>query len=166
MSDVNPIELLVFELNGHNFAVPLALVEEVVPSNVITRIPNSPPFLLGLSAVRGKVMGVIDASRRYGLHHASNAYFMVCYVRGNITAVTIDRPLLAGALCLRELDAFELELARSQSGVDVKFIKGGYEILEKFDDTDATRSTGMRCLSVDPDLFVSAEMASRVGEAA
>jgi purine-binding chemotaxis protein CheW len=141
------LELLVFEVSGHHFAVQLAAVEEVVPSSPITAIPNSPPFLLGLSAVRGKIMGVIDASRRYGLGPGLSAYFMVCNVRGNPTAISIDRAVLAGALLLRDLD-------------------GGYEILELVDESGATQSTGMRCLYVDSDLFVSAEMASRVGEAA
>ncbi|MGZ3653045.1 MAG: chemotaxis protein CheW [Bdellovibrionota bacterium] len=165
MSAASSKELLVFEVAGHNFAVPLADVEEVVPSNSITKIPNSPHFLLGLSAVRGKVMGVIDAGLRYGLGTALNSYFMVCRVRGNLTAITIDRALFAGELIVRELASDELELARSLSGVDTKFVKGGFEILEKIDDTGATRSTGTRCVCIDPNLFVSAEMASRVGEA-
>jgi chemotaxis signal transduction protein len=160
------LELLVFEVSGHHFAVALASVEEVVTSSPITPIPNSPPFLLGLSAVRGKVMGVIDAARRYGLGPGLSAYFMVCNVRGNATAISIDRPVLAGALLLRDLDATELELTRSASGIDGKFVRGGYEILELADESGATQSTGVRCLYVDSDLFVSAEMASRVGEAA
>jgi chemotaxis signal transduction protein len=166
MSQESPPELLVFEVSGLNFSVPLAVVEEVVPSNAITRIPNSPPFLLGLSAVRGKVMGVIDAARRYGLPKSLNSYFMVCHVRGNLTAVTIDRPIYAGALELRALDDVELDLLRSRSKVDPKFVTGGYEVLEKVDESGLTRATGVTCLCVDPDLFVSAEMASRVGEAA
>lgn len=159
-------ELLVFEISGYNFSIPLSIVDEVVPANVVTRVPASPPFLLGLSAVRGKVMGVIDAALRYGLPSGLKSYFMVCQVRGNITAITIDRPVLAGALQIRELDQFELELLRSQSRVDAKFINGGFEVLELIDETGATRSTGLHCLCVNPDLFVSAEMASRVGEAA
>lgn len=166
MSDATSLELLVFEVSGHHFAVPLGVVEEVVPSSAVTAIPNSPPFLLGLAAVRGKVMGVIDASRRYGLGNGLGAYFLVCLVRGNVTAISIDRPVLAGLLKLRELDSSELELTRSISGVDMKFVRSGYEILELIDESGAIQSTGIRCVCVDPDLFVSAEMASRVGEAA
>lgn len=62
-------EMLVFELGGEEFSLPLHLVEEVVSSTVITPIPNSPPFLLGLSAVRGKIMGVIDAGKQIGRAH-------------------------------------------------------------------------------------------------
>ena len=166
MSQTKPSELLVFEVSGHNFCVHLASVEEVVPANLITHIPNSPPFLLGLSAVRGKVMGVIDSSRRYGLKGSLRSYFMVCHVRGNLTAVTIDRAVFAGVLQTRELSAPELEPLRSACNLDPKFLKGGFEIFEVVDEAGTTRPSGVRCLAVDPDLFVSAEMASRVGEAA
>ncbi len=159
-------ELLIFEVSGINFALPLSVVEEVVPSNSVTAIPSSPPFLLGLSAVRGKVMGVIDAAHRYGIRAGLNAYFVVCQVRGNSTAITIDRAIVAGAVYTRDLDAAGTELLQKKSTVNRKFIKGAFELLEKVDDLGATRPTGLLCLEVHPDLFVSAEMASRVGEAA
>jgi len=38
-------------------------------------------------------------------------------------------------------------------------------VLEAADEGGAVRPTGLLCISVDPDLFVSAEMASRLGEA-
>lgn len=163
---MSPAEQLVFEVAGHHFAVPLAIVEEVVPASTITTIPNSPRFLLGLAAVRGRVMGVIDCALRYGLTPQLNSFFMVCSVRGNATAVTIDRPITAGRIERRVLDQPEAELLRSASKVDPKFIKGAYELLEVVDEAGQTRATGTCFLEVDPDLFVSAEMASRVGEAA
>ena len=163
---MNSAEQLVFEVAGRHFSLPLAVVEEVVPSSTITRIPNSPRFLLGLAAVRGRVMGVIDCALRYGFQPELNSFFLVCSVRGNVTAVTIDRALTAGRIERRPLDEAETELLRSASKVDPKFIKGAYELLEVIDEAGQTRPTGTRFFEVDPDLFVSAEMASRVGEAA
>lgn len=158
-------EILVFELGGEEFSVPLQLVEEVVPANIITPIPNSPPFLLGLSAIRGKIMGVIDAGKRYGIAPTLNSHFMVCRVRGNLTAITIDRPLLAGNLPVRELNANEIEVILKKVGVDKKFIAGGYELMEIIEGQSAAQPTGRFFLQIQADLFVSAEMASRVGEA-
>lgn len=158
-------ELLVFELGGEEFAVKLELVEEVVPANKITPIPNSPDFLLGLSAVRGKIMGVIDAGRRYGIAPTLNSHFMVCKVRGNLTAITIDRPLLAGNLPLRKMSSVEIEVLLKRVGFNKKFIKGAYELLEIEEKQKEPKATGRFFLEIDADLFVSAEMASRVGEA-
>lgn len=158
-------ELLIFEVSGRNFSVPLSVVEEVVPCTTITHIPNSPPFLLGLAGVRGKVMGVIDAALRYNLPPSLKSYFMVCHVRGNPTAITIDRPIVAGSVALRPLAGGELS-AEIPKGFDSKFVRGGFELLEATDESGKTIPTGIKFLQVDPDLFVSAEMASRVGEAA
>jgi purine-binding chemotaxis protein CheW len=155
-------ELLIFEVAGSRFSVPLEHVEEVVPMTTVTEIPNSPPFLLGLTAVRGKVMAVIDAARRYGLGPALNSHLMVCQVRGNMTAIAIDRPVVAGAVPVRALTEAELAQAKKNSKVNAKFLLGGFELLEQ---TEAgAKSTGLYFLSVDPDLFVSTEMASKVGE--
>lgn len=158
-------ELLVFELCGRFFGIPLNLVEEVVPASLITRVPNSPPFLLGLAAVRGKVVGVIDSARRYGFGRTLNGYFMMCYVRGNLTAVTMDRPILAGQLTVRALNEQESVRFKAAQKVDGKFLKEAYELFETLED-GGVRSLGKGFCIVDVDLFVSAEMASRVGEAA
>ena len=138
----------------------------MVPATKITLIPNSPAFLLGLAAVRGKVLGVIDASKRYGLPNSLNGYFLVCMVRGNLTAISIDQPIFAGQLYVRELPDSEKEKLRAKFSMDPKFVNGAYEIFQTTDDAGATQSSGIYTLSVEPDLFVSAEMASKVGEAA
>jgi chemotaxis signal transduction protein len=123
-------ECLVFEVGGHHFSIPLAQVEEVVPATTITRIPNSPPFLLGLAAVRGRVMVVIDCALRYGLPKTLSSYFLVCLVRGNLTAITIDRPVQAGKIAVRPLDEQEAAANRARCNVDSKFLKGTFELLE------------------------------------
>lgn len=157
-------EVLVFEVAGSEFSIPLALVEEVVPASLITPIPNSPPFLLGLAAVRGKVMGVIDASRRYGLGAALNSYFMICLVRGNLTAVAIDRAVVAGSVPIESLSAEDCKDLTQRARIDEKFVKAAFELFEVPAEGAEPATTGVKFLEVDADLFVSTEMASRVGE--
>lgn len=157
-------ELLLFEVAGSYFSIPLEVVEEVVPSGAVTKVPNSPPFFLGLTAVRGKIMGVIDAAKRYGIGPGLNSHFMVCRVRGNLTAVAIDRPLVAGAVPIRPLEEQETQALRAKARVDAKFLKSAYELLEVLEEGGQLKPTGTNFSEIDPDLFVSAEMASRVGE--
>lgn len=159
------LEVLIFEVAGSVFSVPLEHVEEVVPASTVTEIPNSPPFLLGLASVRGKVVGVIDAARRYGIGPGLNSHFMVCRVRGNLTAVAIDRPVVAGLVPVRVLEMKEYTELKTKCRVDEKFLKGGFELLEVKEEGAAPESTGIRFTEVETDLFVSVEMASRVGEA-
>jgi chemotaxis signal transduction protein len=161
---MNYQEVLVFEVAGSEFSVPLALVEEVVAASQITPIPNSPPFLLGLAAVRGKVVGVIDAAKRYGLGAALNSYFMICRVRGNLTAIAIDRAVVAGLVPIVPLAADDCDYLTKRARVDQKFVKGAFELFEIPSEGAEPAPTGVKFLEVDADLFVSTEMASRVGE--
>lgn len=155
-------EFLVFEVGPAKFAIPLALVEEVVPAGQITPVPQAPPFLLGLSAVRGKVMGVIDASLRYNIGPSLRSHFVVCRVRGNLTAIAVDRPVVAGAVAVRELSPEATEAKRREVKVDAKFIVAGYELLDEVEGLEI--DTGEHFLEVQTELFVSAEMALRTGE--
>lgn len=155
--------VLVFEVANCKFGLNLDAVEEVVPAAQYTRVPNSPPFFLGLTAVRGKVIGVIDAARRYRLGPSLNSHYVVCYVRGNLTAIAIDRPIIAGDVLLKEFTAAQTQSMVEKAKVDPKFVKGGFEVLETSDSGEVS-STGIEYCEVDPDLFVSAEMASKIGE--
>jgi len=155
--------ILVFEIANSKFGLSLDSVEEVVPAGQYTKVPNSPPFFLGLTAVRGKVIGVIDAARRYGIGPSLNSHYVVCHVRGNLTAIAVDRPVIAGDVLLKEYSIDDTQALIGKTKVDPKFIKGGFEILETNEAGEAI-STGIQYCEVDPDLFVSAEMASRVAE--
>lgn len=60
-------QFLVFRTAGEEFALPIAVIEEVarVPEK-LTRLPDAPPFVEGVMNVRGTVVPVIDQSRRFG----------------------------------------------------------------------------------------------------
>ncbi len=156
--------LLLFELAGHEFGIDLGLVEEVVPANVVSQVPNAPYFFLGLSAIRGRILSVIDSAKRYDIGPALNRYFLVCKVRGNSTALTIDRPSIAGTLHLRQLSIDESNDLQKKIQVDQKFLRLAYELLEENKDK-SLQATGKYFFEVEADIFVSAEMASRIGAA-
>ncbi len=156
-------ELLIFDVAGVELALQLALIEEVVPATKVTNLPKAPSFLSGVAAVRGKVLGVIDAAKRYGIGPSLSAYFMICKVRDSTTAVAIDRPLNAGKITFRNLDNAEVLALTEKNGIAAKFINGGIEVLEK-DMQGVLKGTGRHVQLINPDLFVSDEMASRLSE--
>jgi purine-binding chemotaxis protein CheW len=49
------------------FAVPVAMVLEILPIRPVFRIPEAPPHLDGLIDVRGRAVAVIDLRTRLGL---------------------------------------------------------------------------------------------------
>ena len=151
-------EFLIFEIGGNELCLPLSKVEEVVPATRITPLPKAPVFLLGIAAVRGKVLSVIDAAKRFGLGPTLSSYYLICRVRDSLTAITIDRPINAGRIQYRDLSPEECSGMAAKSKIPVKFLEGAIEILE------AEKGTGRFVQIVNSDLFVSDEMASRLSE--
>ena len=64
---VHAQRLLVFQLAGAPYALPIERVREIVRRRPITPIPRLPAELLGVIALRGRVIEVIDLRQRLGL---------------------------------------------------------------------------------------------------
>jgi len=62
------LQFLVFRLGEDEFGLPIEVVDEVarVPRQ-ITRVPKTPPFLMGVVNLRGEVLPVVDQRRRFGM---------------------------------------------------------------------------------------------------
>ncbi len=64
-------ELLVFGLDGSAYAVPVERAREIVRMRALTRVPRAPGWLLGVIALRGEVVEVVDLRLRLGLGGSS-----------------------------------------------------------------------------------------------
>jgi purine-binding chemotaxis protein CheW len=53
-------EFLTFFVQGEEYAVPLRRVREVIPYDTVTRVPQLPPAIRGVTNLRGSVVPVID----------------------------------------------------------------------------------------------------------
>jgi len=61
------VEYLAFGLAGEAYAVPIALVAEILKPLPITHVPRAPHVVVGLMTVRGRLITVIDLRRRLRL---------------------------------------------------------------------------------------------------
>ena len=61
------LEVLIFHLGGERYALETNRVREVYPLRDLTPLPCTPPFVLGVVNVRGRVVPVIDIKRFFGL---------------------------------------------------------------------------------------------------
>ncbi len=61
------IQIVVFEAGSEHFGVGIASVESIIKLQAITRMPQAPRFVEGVTNLRGKVLPVIDLRRRFGL---------------------------------------------------------------------------------------------------
>jgi purine-binding chemotaxis protein CheW len=60
-------QIVVFELGAEFFGVDISTVESIIKMQAITKMPHSPRFVEGVTNLRGKVLPVIDARKRFGM---------------------------------------------------------------------------------------------------
>lgn len=92
-----PVRVLMFFLEGREYALPVDQAVEVMRPKTLTEVPKTPPFVLGIFAVRGDMLPVIDLSARLGLATAvsyMDRKVVVASIDGVKAAFTVDR--LAG----------------------------------------------------------------------
>lgn len=58
---------LEFHLARERYAVELSYVSEVLFVRDITSVPGTPPFIVGITGVRGRVLSLVDLKRFFGL---------------------------------------------------------------------------------------------------
>ena len=61
------IEVLAFLLASESYAIDLRHVGEVYPLKELTPLPGTPPFVLGITSVRGHILSVIDLKKFFDL---------------------------------------------------------------------------------------------------
>jgi purine-binding chemotaxis protein CheW len=61
------LQLVIFKLGNESFGVEISTVESIIKMQVITRLPQAPEFIEGVTNLRGKILPVIDLRKRLGL---------------------------------------------------------------------------------------------------
>ena len=61
------LEVVVFRVAGETYGVESAHVREVYPLKDLTPVPCTPPFVLGITNVRGQILSVIDIKKLFDL---------------------------------------------------------------------------------------------------
>ncbi len=60
-------QVVVLELAGEHYGVEIAKVQEIIRMQPITRVPNGPAFIEGVTNLRGRVIPVLDLRARFAL---------------------------------------------------------------------------------------------------
>jgi purine-binding chemotaxis protein CheW len=60
-------ELATFAIGGHHIGVPMARVTRAAALKHLTEIPGGPPYLVGVTAVEGHLVSLLDLASLYGL---------------------------------------------------------------------------------------------------
>lgn len=116
MSDTQEIQVVTFGLGAEVFAVPVTLVREILDYRETFRIPNGPPYLLGLTDMRGRGVTTVDFRMRLGLapfEPTSSTRILV------VDVPVADRVLMLGLVVDRVLEVCSFRTDQLESAPDI-----------------------------------------------
>jgi purine-binding chemotaxis protein CheW len=88
------LQLVTFGVGEEEFAVPILAVQEINRMMEITRVPQSPPFVVGVINLRGKIIPVVDLRRKFGMaetEQTKDHRIIVVEVQNRVIGFTVDR---------------------------------------------------------------------------
>lgn len=86
-------QLVVFRLDQHRYALPLAAVERVVHAVDVTPVPKAPEIVFGAINVHGRVLPVLDVRKRFLLPHRQIRpadWFLLARAGGRTVVLVVD----------------------------------------------------------------------------
>ena len=66
VSDLIKDQYLTFAIEDEIYGVEIAYVKEITKMQPITKVPEMPPFIEGITNLRGDLIGVLDVRKRFG----------------------------------------------------------------------------------------------------
>jgi purine-binding chemotaxis protein CheW len=117
------LQLVVFTLAGEAFGVPIGQVKEIVRFVPVTAVPKSPPSVLGVLNLRGKVVPVVNLRERFGLPGAQTDDATRIIV-SDVAEQTLGFVVDGVSEVLRLSDGDIEPTPEAAAGVDASFIRG------------------------------------------
>jgi purine-binding chemotaxis protein CheW len=87
------LQLVSFKIGDEEFGVDILKVQEINRMLDITRVPNAPPYVVGVINLRGKVIPVVELRQRFGMEHKEhdkNTRIIVMEIGGKIIGFVVD----------------------------------------------------------------------------
>ncbi|MBD3824910.1 MAG: purine-binding chemotaxis protein CheW [Epsilonproteobacteria bacterium] len=92
------VQLVGFIIGDEEYAVPILTIQEIIKPIRWTRVPQVPPYILGVFNLRGSVIPLIDLRTRFGLspkNHNEETRFIVMKYGDDVAGFVIDRLTMA-----------------------------------------------------------------------
>ncbi len=120
-------QYLTFELDEEVFALEISKVREVLDYTKVTKVPQTPEFMLGVINLRGSVVPVVDMRLKFdmgGIEKSMNTCIIIVEIEFD-GETTILGALADSVQEVMELDPEEIEPPpRIGNRLKTKFIKG------------------------------------------
>lgn len=117
------IEVLIFQLANETYAVETRYVREVYPLKDLTPLPCTPPFVLGIVNVRGRILPVLDLKKFFALPEKGlTDLHRIILVEGNGLQFGLLADVVGGARSI-PTDSLQSSLP-TLTGVRSEYLKG------------------------------------------
>lgn len=117
------LEVLEFRLASERYAVESRLVQEVHPLRDLTPLPCTPPFVLGIVNVRGRILPVLDLKKFFDLpERGLTDLHRIILVHGNNLELGLLADVIVGVRNVRA-DSL-LPSLPTLTGIRADFLKG------------------------------------------
>ncbi|MDM8515899.1 chemotaxis protein CheW [Desulfobacterales bacterium HSG16] len=122
-------QLVGFKIGREYFGVDILMVQEIIRSTPITRVPNSPEFIEGVINLRGSIIPVIELRKRLNLYKDKNkdgkVWILIINVDERVTGFIVDS--VTKVLKIRT-DSIEPPPDIVTAGLSSQYIRGVCEI--------------------------------------
>lgn len=117
------LELLEFRLANECYALETRYVREVYPLKNLTPLPCTPPFVLGIVNVRGRITPVIDIKKFFDLpEQGLTDLHRIILVRGNDLELGLLADVIVGVRTI-PVDSLQASLP-TLTGIRSDYLKG------------------------------------------
>ena len=82
-----------FVLCGEEYGIPILCVQEIIRYDTLTKIPQSPEYVVGVLNLRGQVIPVVNLRMKFGLEDREldkSTRIIVVEVQGRIMGMVVD----------------------------------------------------------------------------
>lgn len=152
---VNKAQYLTFFTAGEEYAISIAKVREIIEYDTVTTVPNTPPWISGVTNLRGRVTPVIDLAVKFGLPPSRISKFSCIIITDAMfQGETLTMGVLSDAVSqVIDLSADEIEKAPPfGTRIKTEYLLGMGAMGKKF------------CLILDIDKVLSADEVLAVTE--
>ena len=117
------LELLEFRLANECYALETRYVREVYPLKNLTPLPCTPPFVLGIVNVRGRILPVLDLKKFFELpEEGLTDLHRIILVHGNDLELGLLADVIAGVRTI-PVDSLQPSLP-TLTGIRAEYLKG------------------------------------------
>lgn len=88
------VRVLSFSLGEENYCIDIKSAKETVKLNRITRVPNTPKFILGVINLRGEIISLVDIGYFFALKELEkreDAKVIISDINGPLTGILVDK---------------------------------------------------------------------------